>query len=216
MSEDENVFGLGSEHEGSDDDVPPPLIDVDPHPPHDDGLYTPRGDASDVDLPPPVAPHDAPPGAGLPSSSSAPAPPSPSLAEEEAEGADRPPALPSEATVILPNGGKVSLYSYGRFEATCGNKGCHGNRCRKSLTAKKAKPSQMLRFPTRGRPLGFLMSWINDGYDHDDHIRFVPTLEQRQAGRDALKAIGGLQVMALLHGEQEGEADGTEPEVFEV
>ena len=47
-----------------------------------------------------------------------------------------------------------------------------------------------------------------------EHLKWRPSIEQREAGRDVLKALSGSQVEQLIGCEQDGEASSTsEPEV---
>lgn len=104
-------------------------------------------------------------------------------------------------------GGEIRYYARTRrFAAHCEN-AAHGN-CRREKVS-TGRPGR-----GQGRPLGYLMAWLAEAFEHDTHAEHMDncviiSLERRQRGREALRAIGGSE--ELFAGERQSDNEG-EPE----
>jgi len=103
----------------------------------------------------------------------------------------------------------IVSYTSGQIYAYCRGGG-HGARCCKS------RKGHAGRSPATGRPLGYLMWWLQQGSDHDtagDHSRAVaPTWAERRAARTLLQQVPGAQVLFQCERKQRDDEGDSEPE----
>lgn len=106
-------------------------------------------------------------------------------------------------------GGEIRFYpATRRFVAHC-EEGRHGQ-CRREKLAHGGA------YAPQGRPLGYLIAWLldNDYTSHAEHLACtaVISLEDRQAGREALKAAIGADSPLFAHERCRREGEPEEPE----
>lgn len=193
-----------------------PDAEVEPRGGSDDDLGQ---DSDSSGLPPPPA------NAAAPAAESA-APPSPSPAGLAAGVAGEPlvaaePGQPPPPPIDLPcwvkcdiagRGSIVWYRSNGNFVASC-SQPHHGgiSLCKKTRTSQSSD-----RRRPQGRPLGHLMSWLlqqgDPGcHDYKSHHAMRPSFQQRREAREALKAIGGGELLFAAERPRR-EDESSEPE----
>lgn len=93
--------------------------------------------------------------------------------------------------------------------AHCSQHGCQNVSCRKTQTYNSSSKK-----PHQGRPVGFLVAWLNAApqfASKDDHLFHTPAFEARSRARAELKATGlNGELFALERARRDGEED--EPE----
>ena len=104
--------------------------------------------------------------------------------------------------------GKITYYAKGRrFVAHCTETERHGKLCRKQKFAYRSAST-----PGQGRPLGYLMAWLeNSNFDthraHIDETVYTP-LEIRAAARQRLHDTPGSEVLFACEAVRlDGESD---------
>lgn len=125
-----------------------------------------------------------------------------------------PPAtLPCWVRCEVPGHGSIVWYrSNGNFVASCSADGHEGiSLCKKTRTSWASD-----RRPAQGRPLGHLMAWlVAEGEQRFSgrraHHSFVPSLAQRVAGREALKALPDSALLFVAEREKR-DGEDSEPE----
>ena len=118
------------------------------------------------------------------------------------------------ASVRFDNGGKISRYRDGRFEAVCGcDHHLPNGRCRLTRTSVGNVDS-----PAQGRPLGLLAAWIEEASQfssREEHSSafslFLFSPERRRIGREQLMRLPGAAALAALERVQRP-GEGSEPE----
>ena len=118
------------------------------------------------------------------------------------------------ASVRFDNGGKISRYRDGRFEAVCGcDHHLPNGRCRLTRTSVGNVDS-----PAQGRPLGLLAAWIEEASQfssREEHSSafslFLFSPERRRIGRVQLMRLPGPAALAALERVQRPD-EGSEPE----
>ena len=118
-----------------------------------------------------------------------------------------------EAIVWLPNGAKITAYSYDIFECRCA--------CRRHGSCVKTKRRTGVALargnPAQGRPLGYLVAWALDAenFAHtqgaDGHMAHTPSYERRVEARAFLRAMetdSSRQLFLAERPMREGEPDG--------
>ena len=126
-------------------------------------------------------------------------------------GAD-PDAFPF--ALMMPNGGRITLYKNGIYECKCPNQAAHGALCRLTRTRKAAAGAAKKTNALQGRPLGLMAAWCHAAFDgscrtHAEHMTHQPDREARRDGRQRLKHLG-VPGLTLLSTERRRAAD--EPE----
>ena len=126
-------------------------------------------------------------------------------------GAD-PDAFPF--ALMMPNGGRITLYKNGNYECKCPSQAAHGALCRLTRTRKAAAGAAKKTNALQGRPLGLMAAWCHAAFDgscrtHAEHMTHQPDREARRDGRQRLKHLG-VPGLTLLSTERRRAAD--EPE----
>ena len=117
-----------------------------------------------------------------------------------------------EAVVWLPNGAKITAYSYDIFECRCACRR-HGS----CVKTKRRTGAALARGNlAQGRPLGYLVAWAldADNFAHkqgaDGHMAYKPSYERRVEARAFLRAMetdSSRQMFLAERPMREGEPD---------
>lgn len=144
-------------------------------------------------------------------------PPAPSVAGSVASSRGGP-RTAAVATICL-RGGKISFYEKGNMVECI----CHTNGHGKCVLTRRMHGDRRGRATAQGRPLGLASAWLSNGHkcsaklEHREAGAAWPTLEERRAGRAALKAMaqrGSADAVVLLACER-GKRDGEDSELEE-
>jgi hypothetical protein len=100
---------------------------------------------------------------------------------------------PAEVRVEIPLYGRIHWYRpSGDFEAFCA---CGHRRCTKK---RRSTADTRGLNPAQGRPLAFLLAWLEAGWgrDRDGHQGYKPSKAQRKRARRRLPTIPGFWALA--------------------